>query len=72
MGRSNSRFILLNVLLHQFACRLRMKVSETFFLNAQMKITKVVEKPKGNNFGNYVLAGVFCFTSSLLQFAGEK
>ncbi|MCH8158212.1 MAG: NDP-sugar synthase, partial [Nitrospinae bacterium] len=34
------------------------------FLNAQMKITKVVEKPKGDNFGNYVLAGVFVLPES--------
>ena len=29
------------------------------FLNAQMKINKIVEKPKDSNLGNYVLAGVF-------------
>ena len=34
------------------------------FLNAQMKITKIVEKPKGSNFGNYVLAGVFVLPES--------
>ena len=34
------------------------------FLNAQMKITKLVEKPKGNNFGNYVLAGAFVLPHS--------
>lgn len=37
------------------------------FLNAQMKITKIVEKPKGNNFGNYVLAGVFVLPSSFFS-----
>ncbi len=34
------------------------------FLNAQMKINKIVEKPKGNNFGNYVLSGVFVLSES--------
>ncbi len=34
------------------------------FLNAKMKITKIIEKPKGNNFGNYVLAGVFILPES--------
>ena len=34
------------------------------FLNAQMKITKIVEKPKGNDFGNYVLAGIFILPAS--------
>ena len=34
------------------------------FLNAQMKINKIVEKPKGNNFGNYVLSGVFVLPES--------
>lgn len=29
------------------------------FLNANMKITRIVEKPKGDNLGNYVLSGVF-------------
>ncbi len=33
-------------------------------LNAQMKINKIVEKPKGSNFGNYVLAGVFILPES--------
>ncbi len=36
------------------------------FLNAQMKITKIVEKPKGDNFGNYVLAGVFILPESFI------
>ena len=34
------------------------------FLNAQMEITKIIEKPKSNNLGNYVLAGVFIFPAS--------
>ncbi|MBT5471111.1 MAG: NTP transferase domain-containing protein [Nitrospina sp.] len=34
------------------------------FLNAQMKINKIVEKPKGNNFGNYVLSGIFVLPES--------
>ncbi len=29
------------------------------FLNANMNITKIIEKPKGDNLGNYVLAGVY-------------
>ena len=37
------------------------------FLNAQMKITKIVEKPKGNDFGNYVLAGVFVLPESFFS-----
>jgi bifunctional UDP-N-acetylglucosamine pyrophosphorylase/glucosamine-1-phosphate N-acetyltransferase len=34
------------------------------FLNAQMKITKIIEKPKGSDLGNYVLAGVFVLPES--------
>jgi bifunctional UDP-N-acetylglucosamine pyrophosphorylase/glucosamine-1-phosphate N-acetyltransferase len=34
------------------------------FLNAHMKITKIIEKPKGNNLGNYVLSGVFVLPAS--------
>ncbi len=37
------------------------------FLNAQMKINKIVEKPKGSNFGNYVLAGVFILPESFFS-----
>ncbi|MZH04498.1 MAG: NTP transferase domain-containing protein [Nitrospinae bacterium] len=37
------------------------------FLNAQMEITKIVEKPKSNNLGNYVLAGVFILPASFFQ-----
>lgn len=37
------------------------------FLNAQMKITKIIEKPKGDNFGNYVLAGVFVLPQSFFS-----
>lgn len=29
------------------------------FLNAHMNITKIIEKPKGDNLGNYVLSGVY-------------
>lgn len=45
------------------------------FLNAQMEITKIIEKPKGNNLGNYVLAGVFILPASffqLLESAGQS
>ncbi len=34
------------------------------FLNAHMEITKIIEKPKGNNLGNYVLSGVFILPES--------
>ncbi len=37
------------------------------FLNAQMEITKIIEKPKSNNLGNYVLAGVFILPASFFQ-----
>ncbi|MDC0206831.1 sugar phosphate nucleotidyltransferase [Nitrospinae bacterium] len=37
------------------------------FLNAQMEITKIIEKPKSNKFGNYVLAGVFILPASFFQ-----
>ncbi len=45
------------------------------FLNARMKITKIIEKPKGNNFGNYVLSGVFILPASffkLLESSGNS
>ena len=45
------------------------------FLNAQMEITKIVEKPKSNNLGNYVLAGVFILPASffgLLESSGTS
>tara|TARA_B110001454_G_scaffold27362_2_gene26746 strand:- start:48 stop:1253 length:1206 start_codon:yes stop_codon:yes gene_type:complete len=45
------------------------------FLNARMEITKIVEKPKGNNLGNYVLSGVFILPSSffkLLESSGNS
>ena len=37
------------------------------FLNAQMDITKIIEKPKSNKFCNYVLAGVFILPASFFQ-----
>jgi UDP-N-acetylglucosamine diphosphorylase / glucose-1-phosphate thymidylyltransferase / UDP-N-acetylgalactosamine diphosphorylase / glucosamine-1-phosphate N-acetyltransferase / galactosamine-1-phosphate N-acetyltransferase len=37
------------------------------FLNARMEITKIIEKPKGNNLGNYVLSGVFVLPASFFQ-----
>ena len=37
------------------------------FLNARMEITKIVEKPKGNNLGNYVLSGVFVLPASFFK-----
>ena len=37
------------------------------FLNARMEITKIVEKPKGNNLGNYVLSGVVILPASFFK-----
>lgn len=37
------------------------------FLNAQMKITRIIEKPKGDELGNYVLAGAYILPSSFFQ-----
>ncbi len=37
------------------------------FLNAHMKITRLIEKPKGDQWGNYVLAGVFILPESFFQ-----
>ena len=37
------------------------------FLNAQMKITKIIEKPKNNDLGNYVLAGVYILPASFFD-----
>ncbi len=37
------------------------------FLNAQMKITRLIEKPKSDNLGNYVLSGVFILPASFFN-----
>ncbi|MCS5620887.1 MAG: sugar phosphate nucleotidyltransferase, partial [Nitrospinaceae bacterium] len=37
------------------------------FLNARMEITKIIEKPKGNDLGNYVLSGVFVLPASFFK-----
>jgi len=37
------------------------------FLNANMSITKVIEKPKGDNLGNYVLSGVYILPESFFK-----
>ena len=37
------------------------------FLNAHMNITRIVEKPKGDNLGNYVLAGVYILPESFFK-----
>ncbi|MBT5550720.1 MAG: NTP transferase domain-containing protein [Nitrospina sp.] len=45
------------------------------FLNARMEITKIIEKPKGNSLGNYVLSGVFVLPESffkLLESSGKS
>ncbi len=42
------------------------------FLNANMRITRIVEKPKGNEFGNYVLAGVYVLPQIFFDVLGKK
>lgn len=42
------------------------------FLNAQMKITKIIEKPRGNNLGNYVLSGVYVLPESFFGLLEKK
>ena len=42
------------------------------FLNAQMQITKIIEKPRGNNLGNYVLAGVYVLPESFFSLLEKK
>jgi len=37
------------------------------FLNAHMKITKIVEKPKDDNLGNYVLSGAYILPESIFK-----
>ena len=37
------------------------------FLNAHMKITQIIEKPKKNDLGNYVLSGVFILPGSFFD-----
>ncbi|VAX32167.1 Glucose-1-phosphate thymidylyltransferase [hydrothermal vent metagenome] len=37
------------------------------FLNAHMKITKIIEKPRGNDLGNYVLSGAFILPESIFK-----
>ncbi len=37
------------------------------FLNAHMKITKIIEKPKGDDFGNYVLSGAYILPESIFK-----
>lgn len=37
------------------------------FLNAHMKITKIIEKPKGDDLGNYVLSGAFILPESIFK-----
>ncbi|QPJ60498.1 MAG: NTP transferase domain-containing protein [Candidatus Nitronauta litoralis] len=41
------------------------------FLNANMRITRIVEKPKGNELGNYVLAGVYVLPSNFFDVLGK-
>jgi UDP-N-acetylglucosamine diphosphorylase/glucosamine-1-phosphate N-acetyltransferase len=37
------------------------------FLNAHMKITKIIEKPKGNDLGNYVLSGAYILPETIFK-----
>lgn len=37
------------------------------FLNAHMNITKIIEKPKGDHLGNYVLAGVYILPAGFFK-----
>ncbi len=37
------------------------------FLNAHMKITQIIEKPKSEDLGNYVLSGVYILPSSFFK-----
>jgi bifunctional UDP-N-acetylglucosamine pyrophosphorylase/glucosamine-1-phosphate N-acetyltransferase len=37
------------------------------FLNPQMKITRIIEKPKGDELGNYVLSGVYILPSTFFD-----
>ena len=37
------------------------------FLNANMNITKIIEKPKGDNLGNYVLSGVYVLPQNFFE-----
>lgn len=37
------------------------------FLNPQMKITNIIEKPKGDELGNYVLSGVYILPSTFFH-----
>lgn len=37
------------------------------FLNAQMKITQIIEKPKNNDLGNYVLSGVYILPAKFFK-----
>jgi len=37
------------------------------FLNAHMKITKIIEKPKSNDLGNYVLSGAYILPESIFK-----
>ena len=42
------------------------------FLNAQMRITRIIEKPKGDELGNYVLAGVYILPYDFFETLGKS
>lgn len=43
------------------------KMFGNVFLNAHMKITEIIEKPKGDDLGNYVLSGAFILPASIFK-----
>lgn len=43
------------------------KMFGNVFLNAHMKITQIIEKPQGDELGNYVLSGVYILPSGFFQ-----
>jgi len=43
------------------------KMFGNVFLNAHMKITKIIEKPKGDDLGNYVLSGAYILPESIFK-----
>lgn len=43
------------------------KMFGNVYLNNEMKITKIIEKPKKANLGNYVMAGVYILPSSFFD-----
>lgn len=42
------------------------------YLNEEMRITRIIEKPQSSGLGNYVLAGVFVLPGSFLELLEEE